>query len=123
MVRTTKAQRIALKRIHDRICPGVRDNKHAEYAVRRLRDNKWVSAMSDYTSDESQRWVVSYATAEHLIDVRKGDGFEIVYVGANKPTYREFRKIIIPTMGCDGAVVAPFAGMFLCVERDGYTHS
>lgn len=27
------------------------------------------------------------------------------------------------TIGCDGAIVVPYAGMFLLIERDGYTHS
>lgn len=40
-----------------------------------------------------------------------------------KPTYRQFRKTVQPTFGCDGAVTVPFASMWLCVERDGYTHS
>ncbi len=28
-----------------------------------------------------------------------------------------------PTIGCDGAVALPWCGMWLCIERDGYTHS
>jgi len=27
------------------------------------------------------------------------------------------------TIGCDGAVTVPWCGMWLCIERDGYTHS
>lgn len=27
------------------------------------------------------------------------------------------------TIGCDGAIVIKHAGMFLLVEKDGYTHS
>jgi len=27
------------------------------------------------------------------------------------------------TIGCDGAVTVPWCGMWLLVERDGYTHS
>ncbi len=38
-------------------------------------------------------------------------------------TYREFRSTAQPTFGCDGAIVLPWAGMWLCIERDGYTHS
>jgi hypothetical protein len=38
-------------------------------------------------------------------------------------TYRQFRKTVQPTFGCDGAVTVPFAGMWLCIEKDGYTHS
>lgn len=39
------------------------------------------------------------------------------------PTYRELRRKVQPTLGCDGAVLVPFAGMWLGIERDGYTHS
>ena len=38
-------------------------------------------------------------------------------------TYREFRSTAQPTFGCDGAITLPWAGMWLCIERDGYTHS
>jgi hypothetical protein len=38
-------------------------------------------------------------------------------------TYREFRKKVTPTFGCDGAVTVPWCGFWLCIERDGYTHS
>lgn len=29
----------------------------------------------------------------------------------------------VPTVGCDGAVALPWCNMWLCIERDGYTHS
>lgn len=38
-------------------------------------------------------------------------------------TYRALRRLAQPTIGCDGAVVLPWCGMFLCIEQDGYTHS
>lgn len=38
-------------------------------------------------------------------------------------TYRQIRKRAVPTFGCDGAITLPWAGMWLCIERDGYTHS
>jgi len=38
-------------------------------------------------------------------------------------TYREFRMYVMPTFGCDGAITVPWCGMWLCIERDGYTHS
>lgn len=38
-------------------------------------------------------------------------------------TYRETRKLVQATFGCDGAVCLPWCGMWLCIERDGYTHS
>jgi hypothetical protein len=39
------------------------------------------------------------------------------------PTYRQFRASALPTFGCDGAVTIQWCGMWLCIERDGYTHS
>lgn len=41
----------------------------------------------------------------------------------NRLTYRQFRKTVAPTFGCNEAVVVQAVGMWLCVERDGYTHS
>lgn len=38
-------------------------------------------------------------------------------------TYKQTRQTIRPTFGCDGAVVLPYCGMFVCIERDGYAHS
>ena len=38
-------------------------------------------------------------------------------------SYRQVRKTISPTFGCDGAVVLPYFSMFICIERDGYAHS
>jgi len=41
----------------------------------------------------------------------------------NPMTYRQFRGLVQPTFGCDNAVVVPWAGMWLIIETDGYTHS
>lgn len=38
-------------------------------------------------------------------------------------SYKHLRAKAQPTFGCDGAVVLPWAGMWLCIERDGYCHS
>lgn len=38
-------------------------------------------------------------------------------------SYREFRKRTQLTFMMDGAIVLPWCGMFLAIERDGYTHS
>ncbi len=38
-------------------------------------------------------------------------------------TYREFRKTVQPTFGCDDCIMVRFASMWLGIERDGYTHS
>lgn len=37
--------------------------------------------------------------------------------------YRQFRKSVMGTIGMDNAVVVNWAGMFLAIERDGYTHT
>lgn len=38
-------------------------------------------------------------------------------------TYRKFRESVQGTIGCDGAIVVHWCNMWLCIERDGYTHS
>lgn len=42
---------------------------------------------------------------------------------ARRPSYRALRKAAQPTFCMDGAIVLPWCGMWLCIERDGYTHS
>lgn len=43
--------------------------------------------------------------------------------GPNGPSFRALYALAQPTIGCNGAIVLPWAGMWLCIERDGYTHS
>ena len=38
-------------------------------------------------------------------------------------TLAEFIERAQPTFGMDGAIVAPWCGMWLCVETDGYCHT
>ncbi len=38
-------------------------------------------------------------------------------------TYLQFRRTVQPTIGCDGAALVPWCGMWLGIETDGYTHS
>jgi len=38
-------------------------------------------------------------------------------------TYLQFRRSVVPTIGCDDAVAAPWCGMWLCIEKDGYCHT
>jgi hypothetical protein len=65
MINTTRQQRVALKRVHDRVVQ---------------------------------------ATAPSRTPV----------------TYRRFRRLVQPGPGC---IMIPFAGMWLGIEPDGYTHS
>lgn len=37
--------------------------------------------------------------------------------------YRRYRRTLEGTFGMNGAVVIPFAGMFVCIERDGFRHT
>ena len=39
------------------------------------------------------------------------------------PSYRAYRRQVQPTVGMDGAVVVPFANMWVCIETDGYRHT
>ena len=38
-------------------------------------------------------------------------------------SFRDFRRTVQPTFGMDGAVVVHWCGMWLAIEKDGYTHS
>jgi hypothetical protein len=51
---------------------------------------------------------------------RYGSGNELVKV----PTiqYRRFRRTVKPFFG-DTCIMVPYAGMWLGIEQDGYTHS
>jgi hypothetical protein len=43
--------------------------------------------------------------------------------GKPKESYRALRLRVLPTIACDDAVALPIWGMWLCIEKDGYTHS
>lgn len=49
--------------------------------------------------------------------------FRVYLRGAGDLSFLQFRRTVQPTIGCDGAVVVHWAAMWLCIERDGYTHS
>jgi hypothetical protein len=38
-------------------------------------------------------------------------------------SYTEFRRTIQPSFGMDNAIVVRWCGMYLAIEKDGYTHS
>lgn len=40
-----------------------------------------------------------------------------------KQTWLEFCATVQPTFGMDGAVCVEWCGMWLAIEKDGYTHS
>jgi len=37
--------------------------------------------------------------------------------------YRQFRKSVMGTIGMDNAVIVNWAGMWIAIECDGYTHT
>jgi hypothetical protein len=37
--------------------------------------------------------------------------------------YKDFRRSVMATFGCDNAVAVPWCDMWLIIETDGYTHS
>lgn len=43
--------------------------------------------------------------------------------GSERASYREYRRRVMPTIGCDDAIVIPFCRMWIIVETDGYAHS
>jgi hypothetical protein len=40
-----------------------------------------------------------------------------------KLTFDKFLDGVAPTLGCNGAVAVYWAGMWLCIEKDGYCHT
>jgi len=61
-----------------------------------------------------------YINTSNRVTSRDHDGMVHNY---GPISYREFRKRAQPTFGCDNAIVIDWCGMWLCIERDGYTHS
>lgn len=58
--------------------------------------------------------------------ITKPQQIALAKIYARKPmpmSYRAFRKTAQATFGCDGAIVVHWCGMWLCIEKDGYTHS
>lgn len=43
--------------------------------------------------------------------------------GEQKESFLTFRRSVLPTIGCDSAVMVKWAGMWIGIERDGYAHS
>lgn len=80
MVKTTKAQRVAL---------------HRKYIQDNLRHSHWIK-----DTDGGPK----------LEDIRYS-------------SYKDMRRNIQPTIGCDDAITVQWCGMWLCIETDGYTHS
>lgn len=38
-------------------------------------------------------------------------------------SYKQFRRAVCGTYGCDGAITVYWCNMWLCIEKDGYTHT
>ena len=52
------------------------------------------------------------------------EAVRLVWERDNQGTsYLNFRRGVQPTFGMDGAIVVHWAGMWLAIETDGYTHS
>lgn len=56
----------------------------------------------------------------YLYDGRPVEGSR--YKGHPRCTYRQFRRKIVPGLGMD-CIMVPYCGMWVGIERDGYTHS
>ena len=38
-------------------------------------------------------------------------------------SFLKFRRMVLPTIGCNDAVTVPWCGMLLCIETNGYCHT
>jgi hypothetical protein len=41
----------------------------------------------------------------------------------NRYCYRDLRRQVQGTFAMDGAIVVPYCGMLVAIERDGYSHT
>lgn len=102
MVRTNRAQREALFNVFRRDFPG------------------WI------TPTKRVKWPELYKDNQLPKTVQEAREFASRYPDAiaKVPSiqYRRFRKTVQPFFGGD-CVMVPWAGMWLGIEKDGYTHS
>ena len=38
-------------------------------------------------------------------------------------TFIQFRRSVVPVLGCDPAIAVRWCSMWLCIEDDGYCHT
>lgn len=102
MIKTTRQQREALFKVFQRDFPG------------------WISPTKRVRHSE----LCKYGAVPH--DYRGAQEFAKerpdLIVKVPSLQYRRFRKKVQPYFG-DTCVMVPFAGMWLGIETDGYTHS
>jgi hypothetical protein len=101
MVKTTRQQREALFKVFQRSFP------------------RWVTpTLRIRPGFEVPTWRA--ATLNEWRDYAKRNPDAFVHVPSIQ--YRKFRKTVQPYFG-DTCVMVPYAGMWLGIETDGYTHS
>ena len=61
--------------------------------------------------------------ALHRVFLRKYPYINELRPDDRRALYRRFRRQAVPEIAGFGAIMIPFAGMWLGIERDGYTHS
>lgn len=118
----TKEQRKALKRIYDR-CPIYKGGAAQQLAMNAGWTFVKVEDLPDNLKEAvSPRW--QYVWIHDRLSPQRmfADATDIVeaYKLSERLTYRQFRKTI--AFGHDCLMVA-WQGMWLGVEKDGYTHS
>lgn len=60
--------------------------------------------------------------ALHRVFLRKYPRINELRPDDRRALYRRFRRQAVPEL-CGPAIMIPFAGMWLGIERDGHTHS
>jgi hypothetical protein len=116
MIRTTRAQRVALKKLFDR--GPIFTGGSADHI---LHKRGWTFGYCEEKLNRNDPdacwWVGPSGTPVYR------DSAEIVLAyGMDRPwTYREFRRRAVPYG--DGSLVIGWHGITIGIERDGYTHS
>lgn len=109
MTPTTKEQRKALKQVFDR-CPNYPGGKSSAMLA--------VEAGWTYSQHEVLGWIWS---RPNMVRVYHESNELVKDLGLAKPlTYLQFRRLVSYGWDC---LMVPWAGMWLGIEKDGYTHS
>lgn len=71
---------------------------------------------------KAQRRAIRRVYERHTVHAQPA-GTPARMIGGRPTTYREYRKLLQPSLDGSGCVMLPFVGIWLGIETNGYTHS
>lgn len=115
----TKAQRLAIKRIYDRLPIYSVDKSSAQIAMEAGWRYVSTATLSE-TIRETSKYPYVWVSDRHTPIYADSDDIVADYHLARRISYREFRKTVQSGWDC---LMVKWQGMTLGIEHDGYTHS